>query len=217
MVTAIDDLSKPPSKSLLLPTGGGVVIDLGTGEGVFVYQAARENPEKFYIGIDANAQPLAKVSEKIHRKPAKGGLPNVLFIQAAAESLPSELDGAADEVHIHFPWGSLLRAVASGDGAVLRSLRRICAPGALIEVIMGMDPERDQTEIEALGLKLLTPEFLESTLVPRYTAAGFEVLEHGVLAPEAWPKLKTSWAKRLRGSTGRTLIYLVAQTPKVHA
>jgi hypothetical protein len=138
-------------------------------------------------------------------------LPNVLFIQAAVEALPPELDGVADEVHIHFPWASLLRAVATGDEAVLRSLRRLCAPSALVEIIIGLDPNRDRAEIEALGLPPLTPEFLERTLVPRYEASGFEVLEHGVLGPAEWPKVKTSWAKRLRGGTGRALIYLIAQ------
>ncbi len=206
-----------PSKSLSLPTGEGVVIDIGTGDGLFVYQSARQNPRKFYIGIDANPQPLEKISEKIHRKPAKGGLPNVLFIQAPIEALPPELDGVADEVHIHFPWGSLLRGVATGDETVLRNLRRVCAAEALLEIVIGLDPERDQSEIEALGLKLLTNEFLEMTLAPRYETNGFAVLEKGVLAPAEWPKLKTSWAKRLRGSTGRALIYLIARAIEVQA
>ena len=61
------------------PTGEGVVIDIGTGDGLFVYECARANPNKFYIGIDANPRPLEKVSEKIHRNPAKRGLPNVLL------------------------------------------------------------------------------------------------------------------------------------------
>src|SRR5688572_11197679 len=112
------------------PTGKGVVIDLGTGDGRFVYRAARRDPGTFYIGIDADAGALEKISEKIHRKPARGGAPNALFVQAAVESLPAELDGVADEVHVHFPWGSLLRAVATGDPAALRGLRRLCAPNA---------------------------------------------------------------------------------------
>lgn len=191
------------------------MIDLGTGDGRFVYQSARQNPHKFYIGIDANPQPLAKISEKIHRKPAKGGLPNVLFIQAAVEALPPELDGVADEVHIHFPWGSLLRAVATGNESVLRSLRRLCAPDALVEVIIGLDPERDQSQIEALSLEPFTDEFLETRLIPRYEASGFEVLEKGMLKPAEWPELNTSWAKRLQGSPGRALIYLIARAAEI--
>ncbi len=79
------------------------MIDIGTGDGLFVYECAQANPNKFYIGIDANPRPLEKVSEKIHRNPAKGGLPNVLFLQAAIEDLPSELDEVADEYTFTFP------------------------------------------------------------------------------------------------------------------
>src|SRR5262245_63958138 len=112
------------------PTGGVLIIDLGTVDVTFVYQSALRHPDRFYIGIDAQSSALEKVSEKIHRKPSKGGAANVLFVQASVEDLPAELDGVADEIHAHFPWGSLLRALALGDEAVLRNLRRACAPGA---------------------------------------------------------------------------------------
>ncbi len=193
------------------PTGGGVIVDVGTGDGSFVYQSARRHPDRFFIGIDAQSSALEKISEKIHRKPAKGGLPNALFIQAAVESLPPELDGVADEVHVHFPWGSLLRAVATGDCAVLQNLRRICAPEAWLEIVIALDPERDRAEIERLGLAPLSLEFLETTLIPRYRAAGFDVVEYGSPPPSEWPQIHTSWAQRLRGNVGRSLTYLVAR------
>jgi len=193
------------------PTGGGVIIDLGTGDGSFVYQSARRHPDRFYIGIDAQSSAMEKVSEKIHRKPAKGGATNILFIQAAVEDLPSELDGVADEIHAHFPWGSLLRALALGDKVVLRNLRRACAPGAWLEVVIALDPERDRAEIERLGLSPLSIEFLETTLIPRYRAADFEVVEYGSLPPSEWPQLQTSWAKRLRSATSRQLSFLIAR------
>jgi 16S rRNA (adenine(1408)-N(1))-methyltransferase len=199
------------SKNLSPPTGKGIVIDIGTGDGLFVYQCARRNPEKFYIGVDANTRPLEKVSEKVHRKPAKGGLPNVLFIQAAVEDLPPELDGIADEVHIHFPWGSLLRAVASGDHEALQNVRRICSSGALLEVVIGLDPERDRSEIERLGLQPITIEHIDSALAPKYGSAGFEILERGTITASEWPEFKTSWSKRLKGNTGRSLVYIIAR------
>ena len=192
-----------------LPIGEGVTIDIGTGDGLFVYQSARLNPRKFYIGVDANPRPLEKVSEKIHRKPAKGGLTNVLFVQAAVEELPSELDGVADEVHVHFPWGALLRAVALGEPAVLRSLRRICASGALLEVVMGLEPERDRALIERLGLPPISLEYIDLELVPKYLEAGFEILERGVLPASEWGQLQTSWAKRLRGGGSRRPVFYI--------
>ncbi|MEO8648975.1 MAG: methyltransferase domain-containing protein, partial [Acidobacteriota bacterium] len=123
----------------LSPHTAGIVIDIGTGDGRFVSTLAVEDPEKFYIGIDTNTKPLERPSMKATRKPNKGGLPNALFVQAAVEDLPAEFSHIADEIHIHFPWGSLLRAVAVGDPDVLLSLRRVASPGCLLEVILGLD------------------------------------------------------------------------------
>jgi len=206
-----DDLIGIPSVSLSPHTGEGIVIDIGTGDGLFVYQCARQNPNKFYIGIDANPRPLEKVSEKIHRKPDKGGLTNVVFIQAAIEDLPSELDGVADEVHVHFPWGSLLRVVASGDENGLRNLRRICAPEAVLEIVIGIDPDRDRSEIERLGLNVVFLSNIDSELIWRYRAAGFEILDSGVVAQSEWSRLQTSWARRLSGNASRTLSYIIGR------
>jgi len=206
-----DNWIKTPSTNSSHHTGEGVIIDIGTGDGRFVYQCARENPNKFYIGIDPNVRPLEKISEKIHRKPDKGGAPNVLFIQAAVEDLPSELNGVADEVHVHFPWGSLLRAVANGEIAVLENLRRICSAGALLEVVLGLDPQRDQAEIERLGLTPLSLDFIDKQLIPNYTTAGFELVERGILSASDWPHFKTSWAKRLKGNERRPITYLIAR------
>lgn len=186
-------------------------MDIGTGDGRFVYQCAQAQPTKFFIGIDAHTKALEKISEKIYRKPAKGGLPNILFVQAAVENLPPELDGVADEIHIHFPWGSLLRAVVCADREVLGNLRRICAPGCLLEVIIGLDPSRDRAEIERLELPTLSKQYLDTVLPDKYRAAGFDVLEKGVLTQADWSQLQTSWARRLQGNTMREVVYLIAQ------
>jgi 16S rRNA (adenine(1408)-N(1))-methyltransferase len=206
-----DTWIKTPSTDSSHHTGEGVIIDIGTGDGRFVYQSARLNRNKFYIGIDPSVSPLEKISEKIHRKPAKGGAPNVLFIQAAVEDLPAELDGVADELHVHFPWCSLLRAMATGDVAVLRNLRRICSAGALLEVVIGLDPVRDQSEIERLGLTSLSLEYIDNELVPKYARAGFETNERGILSASEWPEFNTSWAKRLQGNERRPITYLIAR------
>ena len=190
--------------------GRGIIIDIGTGDGSFVYQSARENPDRFYIGVDAQASALEKVSHKIYRKPAKGGLPNALFLHSSVESLPAELDGVANAVHIHFPWGSLLRGVALGETAVLQILRRLCAPAACLKIVIALDPERDKSEISRLGLELLSVEFFQTTLIPRYLAAGFEITGYGVLSSSEWQQIQTSWARRLDGNKQRTLIYLNA-------
>jgi 16S rRNA (adenine(1408)-N(1))-methyltransferase len=194
-------------------TGGGIVMDIGTGDGRFVTAHAARHPDKFFIGIDANVKALERPSMKATRKPAKGGLPNVMFVQAAVEDLPEEFAGVADEIHIHFPWGSLLRAVATGEADVLRSLRGIAAPGCLLEVVIGIDPERDRTEIERLGIPLLTPVTLHSFLIPKYISAGFEYVEARVMGRDEWKLLETSWARKLSVGTDRTVTYILFRVP----
>jgi len=207
-----DNSTQKNSENLSLHTAEGVVVDIRTGDGRFVYRSAQANPNKFYIGIDANAKPLEKISMKATRKPSKGGLPNVLFVQAAVENLPEEFNDVADEIHIHFPWGSLLRAVLAGDENVLQALRRISAPECLLEIVIGIDEERDKSEIERLELPQLSPDYLENILIPRYEAAGFEVLEKGFLPASDWAKLETSWARKLQGGANRKVIYLILQS-----
>ena len=211
MAAPFDNSNEKNSQNLSLHTAEGVVIDIGTGDGRFVYNCARANPSKFYIGIDANAKPLEKISMKATRKPVKDGLANVLFIQAAIENLPEELNAAADEIHIHFPWGSLLRAVVLGNETVLQNLRRICAPECLIEIVVGIDEERDKSEIERLDLPQLSLEYLKNVLIPKYEAANFAVLEKGILDSSDWSKLETSWARRLHGGKNRKVTYLILQ------
>lgn len=205
MAAQSDNWIKPPSTNSSDHAGEGVIIDIGTGDGRYVYQSARRNPNKFYIGIDPNTRPLEKISEKIYRKTAKGGAPNALFIQSAVEDLPAELDGVANEVHVHFPWGRLLRAVAMGDAGVLKNLRRICADDGLLEVVIGIDPVRDKTEIERLGIGALSSEFIDAVLAPNYRAAGFEIIERGIRTHSQ--SVDTSWAKRLQ----RSITYIVAR------
>lgn len=108
-------------------------------------------------------------------------------------------------------WGSLLRAVATGDIATLQNLRRIAARGALLEVVIGLDPARDRSEIERLGIPPLSLEFIDETLVPQYKAAGLEIIERGMLPASEWPEFNTSWAKRLRQNERRPVTYLIAR------
>lgn len=184
-------------------------MDIGTGDGRFVSAAARANPNKFFIGIDANVKPLEKPSMKATRKANKGGLPNAMFVQAAIEFLPKEFTGVADEIHIHFPWGSLLQAVALGDEKFLSELQRIASPDCLLEIVIGIDLERDKSEIERLALPRLTVDYFKSEIVPKFEAKGFKVIEQRFLCPDEWPKLETSWTKKLSQNSSRQVMCLI--------
>ena len=186
-----------------------VILDIGTGDGRFISTEARRNPTDFYIGIDANVKPLEKPSMKATRKPSKGGLPNAIFVQAAVEDLPEEFNGVANKIHINFPWGSLSRAVATGDADVITSLRRIAARDCLLEIVMGFDSIRDKTELRRLNIPELLDSYLDSELIPRYETAGLKLLNRRTLGQEEWSAMETSWARKLQGSTSRKVVRLI--------
>lgn len=214
MAVPSDNSTAVNSENLSNHTGEGVVIDIGTGDGRFVSASARANPNKFFIGIDANAAPLEKISMKATRKPAKGGLPNALFVQAAIENLPEELNESADEIHIHFPWGSLLRAIVQGDENVLNSLRRISAPECLLEIVIGIDEERDKSEIERLELPQISSEYLENVLIPKYEAAGFEFWKKEFWILPRGQSSKLRGRESFRAAPGAKLYFLSFSTVK---
>lgn len=170
--------------------------------------SAKANREKFYIGIDANVRPLEKLSTKITRKPAKGGLANAMFVQAAVEDLPAEFDGIASEIFVNFPWGSLLRAVATGDEKALASLGRLTASDARLTVTIGVDEVRDRSEFERLGVSGLAIESLQSSRLPLYSAAGFRSVELRQLAEAEWSRIESTWARKLGGKASRKVFQL---------
>jgi 16S rRNA (adenine(1408)-N(1))-methyltransferase len=108
-----------------------VVVDIGTGDGRWLYRLARARPDVLCLGIDASADGLRDVSHRAARMPARGGLANVRYILASVEAIPAALHRVADEAWVVYPWGSLLRAVVVPDPAVLRGIAGVLKPGGL--------------------------------------------------------------------------------------
>ena len=60
-------------------------LDVGTGDGKAVLRWAGADPNRLFIGVDANAAGMRRSSQR-----AKG-IANAAFVVAAAESLPDDL------------------------------------------------------------------------------------------------------------------------------
>jgi 16S rRNA (adenine(1408)-N(1))-methyltransferase len=101
-----------------------------------VLVAAAAEADRLVVGVDASAAAMAEASRRAARRADRGGLANALFVVAAAESLPAELDGLADLVTVHFPWGSLLRGLLAANPAVLDGLVRVMRPGATLSMLV---------------------------------------------------------------------------------
>jgi 16S rRNA (adenine(1408)-N(1))-methyltransferase len=186
------------------------LIDIGTGDGTFVWRHARTHPDQFCIGIDSNRSNLQKISQKIYRNPSKGGAPNALFIEAAVEDLPSELGNIAEIIQIQFPWGSLLQAVATGEMHVLSNLRRICRSDALLKVIISLDSAKDYAELARLEIPRFDLHYVQNELKAKYKDAGFGIVQSAVMSSKEYSTLQSTWAKRIGQNKERLPIYFIA-------
>lgn len=152
-----------------------IALDLGAGDGRFARESAIACPRTGVIAIDTCG---ANAGVQLRRAPA-----NLRFIVADASTLPDEVPALADEITINFPWGSLLRALLTGDAPVLgqlagRSFTVRVNAGAFAEA--GFD--------FASGVALLRAR-LESIADRRL------IVRH--LERDDLRRLPTTWAKRL--------------------
>jgi hypothetical protein len=184
-----------------------VAIDLGTGDGRLPYVFARQSPDRLFVGLDASAASLRELSGRGHRERQE----NLLYVRAAVEELPAELEGVADRFTVVLPWGSLLAAVVRPSVAVLSRIRALGRPGASLSLVLGVDPIRDRAEIARLELPSLTDAYLRGPLADAYATAGFHV--NSVVRLDAaglrrWP---STWARRLFHSTERGAVQIDAR------
>src|SRR3954452_2490382 len=180
---------------MLVPACAGVTIDLGTGDGRAALAAARDEPHRLVLGVDADPTSMRDAA----RRAARGRIANAAFVVAAAEAMPVDLEGVVDRITLSFPWGSLLRGLVEAHGPVLSGIRRISAAQASIRVVWsvtardGIPSLRDPAAVgEAFG------------------RAGFEVRQIRAATRAEIEATHSSWAKRLGAGRERSANLLVA-------
>jgi 16S rRNA (adenine(1408)-N(1))-methyltransferase len=185
-----------------------VAVDIGTGDGKFIYHLARNHPDWLCIGLDAARENLVENAAKIYKKPAKGGLPNALYVISAIENLPPELDHSADVIYINFPWGSLLRGLVLPDAAILNALARLAKPHASLTMLVNYNIFDDPVPLELRDLPAFTLDYVDS-LSSAYQTAGLSIVERGVVGAEVIQTIPTLWAKRVLLSPNAETVRIV--------
>lgn len=190
-----------------------VVVDIGTGDGKFAYEYARCNPGSYVIGLDADKSQLVEVSHKTQRKPARGGLSNLTFLWHAAEEIPLELSGIADQVFINFPWGNLLSGVMLSVPESYDLMQRVVAVlrmGGRFNLFVTFDPKFEEQKISQLNLPELSLEFLQTDLAQKYAGLGLQVERVWELSDEEKRNFPSSWPKRILDKREREVFGVVA-------
>ncbi len=113
---------------------------------------------------------------------------------SALEALPAGLDGLADLVTVHFPWGSLRSAAAGHDPEAAARLARLVRPGGRLELLLA-DAERD-------GAVPIDPK----VVVAAYGQLGLRPIEARPAGLADAIAVHSSWGKRLlrHPAPGRT-------------
>ena len=148
---------------------------------------ARQDPSAFAIAVDPAIDRLRDGARTALRRKVA----NALFVVAAVEALPSELDGRADEITVNFPWGTLLRGIVGAEAYVLDPLARLARPDTRVRALLSVEP-RDG----ASGLAALDAEGFAAQS-EAYRRAGFALEHCRVASRDEIAASGSSWAKRL--------------------
>ena len=165
---------------------------MGAGDGGYALHRAKTEPSTFAIGLDASPDALAAGAWRAKR----ARVANAAFLVEGVERVPDELGGLADEVTVHFPWGSLLRGLLTADEQVLSPLAKLLKPGGELRLLLSAT-SRD-------GYAELAPDDL-SALAPSYAEHGLEQMEARVATRLDIAASRSSWAKRL--GQGRPVVF----------
>lgn len=181
-----------------------LTIDLGTGDGRFVYQNALANPSNFYIGID----PAASHMEEYSKKSLKRKLTNALYVVVSIEHLDTDLNGLADELFINLPWGSLLSLLMSGDDNTYEKISNLIKIGGTLNIILGYSKESEPGETQRLGLGEINEEVIRDKIINGFKKVGLESTKLELLETANLKEFKTTWAKKLTFGKSRPLYFL---------
>ena len=175
---------------------GQILIDIGTGDGLFARHVARTCPDWFVVGIDACRENL--------RETSRVAPPNAVFIIANALALPPDLAGLAATVTINFPWGSLLEGLLSGCPALLAGLRGVMLPGVGLEIKLNASAAAEAGwSLETAGARV------REILMGHEFSVGPPI----IMDANALRACPSSWARRLARGREPKAIRLLATRP----
>ena len=171
-------------------------MDVGAGDGSYVLHRARSEPNLFAIAIDASADALSDGAWRAKR----ARLANAAFLVEGVERLPPDLVSIADEVGVHFPWGSLLRGIVGGSSSVLRPIAGLMKSRAELRILL--------SAVDRDGFIEVTPAVMTSRR-GAYAEHGLHLIEARWASDTIVAESRSAWAKRL--GVGRTRRAVVAR------
>jgi len=189
----------------IISTYSSVVVDIGTGDGRFVYKNGLINCNVLYIGVDPSEKQLRVYSKKALKRKVN----NVLFIVGSMEQMPIIANNSVNKIYITLPWGTLLESIVKPKkDFVLKIFNLLKKDGKLITTF-GYTPELEPSESKRLNLPPMEEELVIKTIIPSFESYGFTLDDYKKLSKKDLRDTETTWAKRLRFGKDRK-IYCVS-------
>jgi 16S rRNA (adenine(1408)-N(1))-methyltransferase len=182
-------------------------IDIGTGNGKFVYDLAIKDPYTLFIGIEPTASNLYEYSKKAN----KNKLNNLIYVISSIENLEDDLNGLADKIYINFPWGSLLEVIVKDMTALLNKISLLGKIGAEFHFTFAYSTIHEPMEIEKRKLPILTEEYLYNNIKEIYSKAGLVVESCINIKPLEVNRFGTLWAKKLFLGKSRDVYKIISR------
>jgi len=129
----LDSLPRPLDPGALFGRRAPLEVDVGSGKGLFLRQAAQAHPDRDFLGVEL----AVKYAQYAAAQLAKQGTANAKVIQGDAVRLFAEWlpDGLLAAVHIYFPdpwWKKRHRKRRIMREGFLRDVERALEPGGVL-------------------------------------------------------------------------------------
>jgi hypothetical protein len=113
-----------------------------------------------------------------------------------------ELDSIADEVTVHFPWGSLLNGALAEDESVFAALCRLPRVGGGLTLMVSLTDRDGRAPLSDRDIARVTHA---------HRSCGFALIEHRAVTRSDVDSARSTWGKRLDvgGSRDGQLLRLV--------
>ena len=143
---------------------------------------ARTSADTLAIGLDASSDALAYAA----RRAVRDRVPNLVLLREPLESLA--LESFADELTIHFPWGSLLRGALAEERGVFEAICRLPRPGGLLTLAFSVIARDGRAPLSTSDI---------ARVIREYRWSGFTLVEDRAVGRSDVAAARSSWGKRL--------------------
>jgi 16S rRNA (adenine(1408)-N(1))-methyltransferase len=181
-----------------------IEIDIGTGDGRYIYKNALRSPNTFFIGIDPNQKQL----EMYSKKALKNKITNISFVLNSIENLQEDFNGIADVVTINLPWGSLLQAIALPNETIITKFSTMLKTNGILKIIFGYTQETEPGEVNRLGLSIIDLNYINKAIGPAFQQQRLKLTNAHLVQKSELKNFESTWSKKLSFGKDRPIYYI---------